>query len=82
MIRKTISMPGEMSHWLNDRIKSGQYNNDSEYFCDLIRRDQEKEIAKTQPQSLLRDAENSGISESPVDDIWAEAESRLQASHG
>lgn len=81
MIRKTISMPDEMNHWLNDRIKSGQYNNDSEYFRDLIRQDQEKEIAKTQLQSLLRDAESSGVSESSVDDIWAETESKLQAKH-
>lgn len=82
MIRKTISMPDEMSRWLNDRIKSGQYNNDSEYFHDLIRQDQEKEIAKTQLQSLLHDAESSGISELSVDDIWTETKSKLQASHG
>ena len=74
MIRKTISMPDEMDHWISCRIKSGQYNNDSEYFRDLIRQDQEKESAQKELQVLLQEAENSGLSERSVEDIWADAE--------
>lgn len=82
MIRKTISMPDEMNLWICDRIKSGLYNNDSEYFRDLVRQDQEKENAQKQLQTLLSEAENSGISERSVDDIWTEAEASLQGSNG
>ena len=82
MIRKTISMSDEMYHWISDRIKSGQYNNDSEYFRDLVRRDQEKEIAQKQLLSLLNDAEHSGISGRSVNDIWADAEREHQARNG
>lgn len=82
MIRKTISMPDEMNHWICDRIKSGLYNNDSEYFRDLIRQDQEKENAQKQLQTLLNEAENSGISERSLDDIWSEAEASLQDNNG
>ena len=45
MIRKTISMPDEMGEWIENRIRSGQYNNDSEYFRDLVRHDQQRQEA-------------------------------------
>ena len=41
MIRKTISMPDTMGEWIAGRITHGQYNNESEYFRDLVRRDQQ-----------------------------------------
>lgn len=41
MIRKTISMPDTMGDWVKARIHQGQYNNESEYFRDLVRRDQQ-----------------------------------------
>lgn len=41
MIRKTISMPDNMGEWISGRLHQGQYNNESEYFRDLVRRDQE-----------------------------------------
>lgn len=40
MIRKTIAMPDAMGDWIANRIASGQFNNESEYFRDLIRKDQ------------------------------------------
>jgi len=40
MIRKTISMPDEMGDWISSRIVDGQFNNESEYVRDLIRKDQ------------------------------------------
>ncbi|MEM9422330.1 MAG: type II toxin-antitoxin system ParD family antitoxin [Pseudomonadota bacterium] len=46
MMRKTISMPDTMSEWITGRIARGQYNNESEYFRDLVRRDQEEEQRK------------------------------------
>lgn len=77
MVRKTISMPDDMESWVKSRIKSGQFNNDSEYFRDLVRGDKEKEMAKQQLKTLLQAAENSGVSQKSVSDIWEEAEKNL-----
>lgn len=46
MMRKTISMPDRMAIWIAARIEQGQFNNESEYFRDLVRRDQEEESRK------------------------------------
>lgn len=46
-MRKTILMPDRMADWIVARIKPGQFNNESEYFRDLVRRDQEEEARKT-----------------------------------
>ncbi len=81
MVRKTISMPDEMGAWIEDRIRSGQYNNDSEYFRDLVRRDQERQEAVTQLRQMLDDAEASGISERTVDQIWQDAKTRYLKRH-
>lgn len=43
MMRKTISMPDQMGEWISGRINRGQFNNESEYFRDLVRKDQEEE---------------------------------------
>ncbi len=76
MIRKTISMPDEMGSWIEDRIKLGQYNNESEYFRDLVRRDQEKRQAMDQLGKMLDEAEASGISDRTARAIWDEVEQR------
>jgi antitoxin ParD1/3/4 len=43
-IRKTISMPAEMGKFVEERVRSGQYGNDSEYFRELVRRDREDRL--------------------------------------
>jgi antitoxin ParD1/3/4 len=79
MIRKTISMPDEMGSWIQDRIKRGQFNNESEYFRDLVRRDQEKRQAMDQLRTMLDEAEASGISDRTARAIWDEVEQRHAA---
>ncbi len=78
MIRKTISMPDEMGLWIDERIASGQYNNDSEYFRDLVRRDQVRQDAIDSLRQMLEDAEASGISSDQVPDIMKKVEERLR----
>ena len=53
MMRKTISMPDLMADWIAARIERGQFNNESEYFRDLVRRDQEEEDRKAYLVSRL-----------------------------
>jgi antitoxin ParD1/3/4 len=78
MIRKTISMPDEMGQWIENRVQSGQYNNDSEYFRDLVRHDQQRQEALGQLRRMLDDAEASGVSSLQVPDIMKNVEERLR----
>ena len=77
VIRKTISMPDNMGAWISERINTGQFNNESEYFRDLIRRDQIKQNEITRLRELLETAEASGISSKSVLDIMSDIEGRL-----
>jgi len=42
MSRLTISMPDQMNDWVEAQINAGRHANVSEYFRDLLRRDQER----------------------------------------
>ena len=74
MIRHTISVPELMSKYVESQISSGQYGNISEYFRDLIRRDQERsQLAVDQLQKMVDAAEASGVSTLSMSEIKAEA---------
>jgi len=78
MMRKTITIPGAMEDWVKAQIESGRYGNDSEYFRDLIRRDQEKRQAEQELRALIQEGLDSGISNKSVPDIMREVEDRLR----
>ena len=78
MTRKTITISDAMDGWIKAQIKSGRYGNDSEYFRDLIRRDQDKRQAEQDLLSLIQEGLDSGISTSTVHDIMKRVEDRLQ----
>ena len=63
MSRLTISMPDQMNAWVEAQVRAGRYGNVSEYFRDLVRRDQERrEGAIQQLREMLDRAEASGLS--------------------
>ena len=63
MSRLTISMPDQMNEWVEEQVSLGRYGNVSEYFRDLVRRDQERrEQAIEDLRALMDRAEASGIS--------------------
>ena len=77
-VRKTITLTDQQDEWIKTQISNGDYTNDSEYFRDLIRRDQDKFRAlKTAVDKGLA----SGVSNRTVDEIWAEAERHYQATN-
>ncbi|MEQ1779405.1 MAG: hypothetical protein ABL863_12760 [Nitrosomonas sp.] len=41
-IRKTITLTDKQDQWMKTQIAAGEFINDSEYFHDLVRRDQEQ----------------------------------------
>lgn len=82
MQRKTITITDQMESWVKSQVDSGKYGNDSEYFRDLVRRDQERREAETRVRFMLDDAESSGVSDRSPQEIWTEAETRLSGNNG
>lgn len=74
MSRLTISMPKQMNEWVEAQISAGRYGNVSEYFRDLVRRDQERrEGAIQQLRDMLDRAEVSGLSGRTLSEIMEAA---------
>jgi len=82
MQRKTITITDQMESWVKSQVDSGKYGNDSEYFRDLVRRDQERREAETRLRFMLDEAESSCVSGRSAQEIWAEAETRLVGNNG
>ncbi len=82
MQRKTITITDQMESWVKSQVDSGKDENDSEYFQDLLRRDQEKREAETQLRFILDEAESSGVSDRTPQEIWKEAETRFAEKNG
>ncbi|MBL4787073.1 MAG: type II toxin-antitoxin system ParD family antitoxin [Cohaesibacteraceae bacterium] len=78
MMRKTITIPDAMEEWVKAQISSGRYGNDSEYFRDLIRRDQDRKLAELELRAMIDAGLDSGISKSTVPDIMKRIERRLR----
>lgn len=60
MTRLTVSMPDQMNEWVDEQIASGRYGNVSEYLRDLIRRDQDRQMAITEIQQAITEGLESG----------------------
>ena len=80
MTRLTISMPDQLNAYVEGQIAQGRYGNVSEYFRDLIRKDQERHSeALAELRTMIEKAEASGISERTVEDIVEEAKREAAA---
>ena len=78
MNRLTISIPEQMSAYVENQINSGRYGNVSEYFRDLVRRDQDRATADAQLRALIQEGLASGLSERTVPEIMNRVEQRLK----
>ena len=78
-IRKTITLTDKQDDWIKAQIADGDYTNDSEYFRDLIRRDQEQKGKFRALRSAIQEGLDSGVSDRTVGEIWAAAEARHTA---
>lgn len=76
MAKISISMSDKMEKFVAKRVESGDFNNTSEYFRDLVRRDQEKREGEDRLGAIIRRSLKSGISKRMPQEIWAEAEMR------
>ena len=55
----SFALPEAMREYVDQRVRSGQYGNTSEYLRELIRRDQEEQ-AKKRLRELIEEGLNSG----------------------
>ena len=78
-VRKTITLTDKQDDWIKRQISNGDYTNDSEYFRDLIRRDQDKFRALS---AAIEEGIASGASSRTVDQVWTNAEARHQTKNG
>ncbi|NBC32893.1 MAG: type II toxin-antitoxin system ParD family antitoxin [Alphaproteobacteria bacterium] len=70
MARITISLPEQLSRFVEARLVEGPYRDESDYLCRLIREDQARhQDAIAALRSLLDEAEASGISDSSPEEI-------------
>lgn len=79
VVRKTITLTEQQGDWVKTRIASGDFTNDSEYFRDLIRRDQARNAQLEAVRAALIEGEQSGISPRYAEDILQAARARLKA---
>jgi antitoxin ParD1/3/4 len=68
-IRKTITLTDNQDKWSNARIASGDFSNDSEYFCSLVRRDQEQNAKLQVLKEAIQEGLGSGISKRTLVEI-------------
>ncbi len=70
MSRNTMSfaLPESMRSYIDERVRSGEYGNTSEYLRDLIRRDQHDQAIK-RLRSLIADGIESGEGRAVTDDV-------------
>lgn len=66
---KTISLTQKNEAWINERIRSGDFGNASEYIRDLIRRDEVRQTRIEFIRVALAEGEESGISDRTPEEI-------------
>lgn len=85
MVKKSISITDKQDGWIKAQIESGHYGNESEVIRELIRerqiREQESPAEIEAIRAALIEGEQSGFSDSTVDEIWEEARQRHRAKH-
>lgn len=71
----SFALPDALRSYIDQRVRSGQYGNTSEYLRDLIRRDQEEQ-AKKRLRELIEQGLQSGESRPLTAKVIGELRSR------
>ncbi len=71
----SFALPDALRSYIDQRVRSGQYGNTSEYLRDLIRRDQEEQ-AKRRLRELIEQGLQSGESRPFTAKVIGELRSR------
>lgn len=71
----SFALPESLRDYIDQRVRSGEYGNTSEYLRDLIRRDQQTEAAR-RFRLLIADGLESGESRPLTDELVDELRGR------
>ena len=71
----SFALPDALRSYIDERVRSGQYGNTSEYLRDLIRRDQEEQ-AKKRLRELIEEGLESGVGRTVTPKVAAELKKR------
>ena len=71
----SFALPEALRSYVDQRVRSGQYGNTSEYLRELIRRDQEEQ-AKKRLRELIEEGLNSGSGRTLTAEIAAQLRER------
>ncbi len=71
----SFALPEALRSYVDQRVRSGQYGNTSEYLRELIRRDQEEQ-AKKRLRELIEEGLNSGGSRALTRKVAVELKER------
>lgn len=80
MATMNISLPDRMKQWVEDQVATGRYSNASDYVRDLVRRDEQRATKLAAFQREIDKGIASGISDTPLDEVFAEAKRRGRAA--
>jgi len=69
MSTMNVSLPEGMKRWVESQVATARFGNSSDYVCDLIRRDQERQAKIAHLQQLIQEGLESGLSNQSMDDI-------------
>jgi antitoxin ParD1/3/4 len=79
MATMNISLPDKMKAWVESRTADGRYANASDYVRDLIRKDQERDVATATLLALIEEGDASGDPEDWDFDAFI---AEMNAKHG
>ncbi len=73
MSKFSITMSDDLGEYVQDAIKAKHFDNISEYFRHLVRKDLLREQADKELRCLIDSGLKSGVSNETVGSIWANA---------
>ncbi len=79
MAKISISMTDNMESYVHEQVQAGDFNNVSEYFRDLVRRDQENKDKFVALKKMIQDGFDSGISPRTPREIMDDVKAKLRA---
>ncbi len=79
MAKISISMTDNMETYIHQQVQAGDFNNVSEYFRDLVRRDQENKDKFNVLKKMIQEGLDSGVSPRTPQQIMEDVKARLKA---
>ncbi|MBB3353043.1 antitoxin ParD1/3/4 [Rhizobium sp. BK049] len=79
MAKMTISLPDNLADYISRRVASGRYDSADAFLAELIAKDQDhRKLEDDELREILRQAEESGISDRRIPDILLETKVKLR----